>query len=76
MTPALCASRLAAVAEAQPREQAFPPAEDCGGIPNPGPGCLGASSDPFGVSNKAAKGRGRGRREARCQCRPGQLGKH
>lgn len=49
-------------------------AEDCGGIPNPGPGCLGASSDPFGVSNKAAKGRGR--REAQCQSRPGELGKH
>lgn len=47
-------------------------AEDCGGIPNPGPGCPGASSDPCGVSHKVAKGGGR--REAQRHSRPGGLG--
>lgn len=73
MTPALCTSRLAAVAGAQPWEHVFTLGRELGGIPNPGPGCPGASSDPHGVSNKAAQGRER--REAWCRCRPGELGR-
>lgn len=73
MTPALCTSRLAAVAGAQPWEHAFTLGRELGGIPNPGPSCPGTSSDPRGVSNKAAKGGGRS--EARRQSRPGELGR-